>query len=138
MYLLTVAAGGAYGPFVARDGIVPVAHAGSDDAFAAAFANRSRNIRVEGAGRVVRVLPDDTEGGRHQRFIIRLASGQTLLIAHNLDIARRVRPLEAGDFVEFAGEYVWDRKGGVIHWTHRDPSGRHIAGWIRIRGRTYQ
>ena len=118
-------------------GPVP-AFADSDATFAAAYTNRSRNIAVQGEGHVVRVLPDDTEGSRHQRFIVRLASGQTLLIAHNIDIAQRVSALEVGDLIEFSGEYDWDRQGGVIHWTHHDPSGHHPAGWIRHNGRLYQ
>ncbi|QOY51204.1 DUF3465 domain-containing protein [Candidatus Sulfurimonas baltica] len=39
------------------------------------------------SGDVIRVLSDDNTGSRHQRFIIRLSSGQTLLIAHNIDLA---------------------------------------------------
>jgi hypothetical protein len=94
--------------------------------------------QLETEGTVVRVLPDDTEGSRHQRFIVRLASGRTVLIAHNIDLAPRVDGLEAGDTVEFSGQFEDNDKGGVVHWTHHDPSGRHVAGWIRYRGRLYQ
>ena len=51
------------------------------------------DLEVEGRGHVVRVLADDRQGARHQRFIVRLASGQTLLIAHNIDVAPRVQGL---------------------------------------------
>ncbi len=91
-----------------------------------------------GSGTVVRILPDDTEGDRHQRFILRLASGQTLLIAHNIDIAPRVTPLSEGDTVEYKGEYASNDKGGVVHWTHHDPSGNHPAGWLKHDGQTFQ
>ena len=87
-----------------------------------------------GAGRVVKLLPDDTIGSRHQRFLVRLAGGESLLVAHNLDVGRRVEPLREGDAVEFAGEYQWNDKGGFLHWTHHDPAGRHEPGWIRRRG----
>lgn len=109
-----------------------------DDAIGRAFASRTSDIQVEGEGTVIRLLPDDLNGSRHQRFIIQLASEQTLLISHNIDIAPRIEGLELGDKVRFNGEYEWNDKGGVIHWTHRDPKGRHIAGWIKHNGKTFQ
>ena len=105
---------------------------------ARAFANRARDVPVHGAGVVSRVLADDREGDRHQRFLVRLPSGQSILIAHNIDVAPRVANLRVGDAIEFEGEYVWNVQGGLVHWTHRDPAGRHTAGWLRYRGRTYQ
>ena len=103
-----------------------------------AYANRRGDIQVEGAGRVTRILRDDTQGSRHQRFIIELGSGQTVLVSHNIDLAPRVEGLRVGDEVTFFGEYEWNPQGGVIHWTHHDPAGRHPDGWIRHRGRTYR
>jgi len=94
--------------------------------------------QVEGAGIVSRILPDDNDGSRHQRFILRLRSGRTLLVAHNIDLAPRVSALRTGDTVAFYGEYEWNEQGGVIHWTHTDPQRRHPAGWIEHRGRRYQ
>ena len=102
-----------------------------DDSLASAIEHRTSNVQVTGAGVVVRVLPDDNEGSRHQRFIVRVASDETVLIAHNIDLAPRIEDLRAGDRVEFSGEYEWNNKGGVIHWTHADPAGRHVAGWVR-------
>jgi hypothetical protein len=95
-------------------------------------------FRIEGQGEVIRILSDDDDGGRHQRFIIRLASAQTLLVAHNIDLAPRIIGLEVGDRVLFNGEYEWNSQGGVTPWTHRDPNGRHTDGWIKRSGRTYQ
>jgi hypothetical protein len=109
-----------------------------DAVLAKAFEDRASDLQVEDQGTVVRILKDDTEGGRHQRFVVRLASGQTLLIAHNIDVAPRVEGLRRGDGVAFRGVYEWSDEGGTIHWTHRDPDGRHAAGWIRYDGRTYQ
>jgi hypothetical protein len=94
--------------------------------------------RVETSGVVERVLADDNDGSRHQRFIVRLASGQTLLIAHNIDIAPRVAGLDRGDTVSFAGIYEPNDKGGVVHWTHHDPSGRRTGGWIEHNAQRYQ
>lgn len=109
-----------------------------DDSIGRAFASRASNIQVAGEGTVIRVLPDDLNPPRHQRFIVELASGQTLLIAHNIDIAPRIVELTVGDSVRFNGEYVWNAKGGVIHWTHHDPQGRHVAGWVIHNGRTFK
>lgn len=94
--------------------------------------------QVQGRGTVTRVLSDDNDGSRHQRFILRIASGRTLLIAHNIDLAPRIGSLRAGDRVTFYGEYEWNDKGGVIHWTHRDPQGRHVGGWLEHDGRRYE
>jgi hypothetical protein len=109
-----------------------------DNAIGRAFANRESDIQVEGKGTVIRLLSDDVNGPRHQRFIVKLASGQTLLISHNIDIAPRISELTVGDSVRFNGEYVWNEKGGTIHWTHHDPRGRHVAGWVVHNGKTYQ
>jgi Protein of unknown function (DUF3465) len=112
--------------------------AGRIDELRAAFVERKSGVQVTGEGIVTKVLADDTEGSRHERFILTLASGQTLLVAHNIDLAPRLAALKPGDTVAFNGVYEWNAKGGVIHWTHRDPSGRHQAGWLRYAGRTYQ
>jgi hypothetical protein len=112
--------------------------AGDDSQIGRAFKNRTSNVQVEGEGVVTRVLADDLAGSRHQRFVVRLASGQTVLIAHNIDIAPRVAGLQNGNSVRFYGEYVWNERGGMVHWTHHDPEGRHVAGWLKHNGRTYQ
>ncbi len=109
-----------------------------DAILARAFSERASNLEVEGQGTVSRMLTDDTDGDRHQRFIVTLASGQTLLIAHNIDIAPRVSSLQVGDAVSFKGEYEWNAEGGVIHWTHHDPAGSHASGWINHNGQAYQ
>jgi hypothetical protein len=112
--------------------------AADDNQIGRAFKNRTSNVQVEGKGVVTRMLADDVAGSRHQRFIVRLASGQTVLIVHNIDIAPRVDALQEGDGVGFYGEYVWNEKGGMVHWTHHDPERRHVAGWLKHNGRTYQ
>ena len=103
----------------------------------AAFAARASGVWVEAAGRVERLLADDREGSRHQRFILRLASGHTLLVAHNIDLAPRL-PLAVGDAISARGEYEWNAEGGVLHWTHGDPGGRRPGGWIEHAGRRYE
>ena len=98
----------------------------------------ANNTQIQGAGIVSRLLADDNNGSRHQRFILRLKSGQTLLVAHNIDLAPRVDDLKEGDAVGYNGEYIWNVKGGVVHWTHRDPAGRHPDGWLKHNGRVFQ
>lgn len=108
------------------------------DSLALAYQNRQSDVQVEGSGRVVRLLADDNKGSRHQRFLLALPSGQTLLMAHNIDLAPRIDGLKIGDTVAFYGEYEWNNKGGVVHWTHHDPKGRHPGGWLKHNGRIYQ
>ena len=110
----------------------------ADKILADAFKNRTSKIQIEGHGTVDRVLADDNSGSRHQRFILRLNSGQTLLVAHNIDLAKRIPMLKVGDRVDFCGVYEWNEQGGVIHWTHLDPARKHATGWLRHNGRVYK
>ena len=110
----------------------------SNQTISDAYQNRLSNIQVRGSGKVSRILSDDNKGSRHQRFILRLSSGQTLLVAHNIDLAPRINNLQNGDSVQFYGEYEWNSKGGVIHWTHHDPGGQHVGGWLKHNGRKYK
>ena len=113
--------------------------AGNTDAqLARLFQEQATGVQVAGSGTVSRILADDDDGSRHQRFILELDSGQTLLIAHNVDIAPRLEGLKVGDQVSFYGEYAYSDQGGTIHWTHHDPQGKHVAGWLEWKGRRYQ
>ena len=114
------------------------APSGAGNRVAEAFEARDSGKQVTGSGVVARILADDNDGSRHQRFILRLGSGQTVLVAHNIDVAPRVAGLKTGDNVSFSGEYEWNARGGVVHWTHHDPDGSHFAGWLKHGGRTYQ
>ncbi|EGR0637768.1 DUF3465 domain-containing protein [Vibrio vulnificus] len=103
-----------------------------------AYQSQQSDLQVQGFGQVVKVLPDDNNGSKHQKFILKLNSGQTLLIAHNIDLAPRILNLQVGDSVEFYGEYEWNKKGGVLHWTHKDPQNRHAHGWLKHNGQVYE
>jgi hypothetical protein len=126
---------GAAGDGATADGVAGVAR--GDAALMRTFDTQASDLEVEGQGTVVRILADDDEGARHQRFILRLDSGQTLLVAHNIDIAPRLEGLAVGDVVAFRGVYEWSPEGGTVHWTHRDPGGAHAAGWLRRDGGVY-
>ena len=91
---------------------------------------------IEETGFVRRLLSDDDDGSRHQRFIVELRDRQTLLIAHNIDLAPRV-PLGMGDRVRFRGLYEWNDLGGLVHWTHHDPLGDEDGGYVRYRRKVF-
>lgn len=103
-----------------------------------AFKNNKSDIQVKGIGTVIRLLKDDNQGSRHQKFILKLASRQTVLIVHNIDIAPRINNIVIGDIVQFYGEYEWNKKGGLVHWTHRDPNNHHLHGWLKHKESVYQ
>jgi hypothetical protein len=109
-----------------------------DETLLSLFNSQTSNVQVRGRGIVAQILSDDDEGGRHQRFVLRLDSGQTLLVAHNIDLAPRLDGLAAGDSVEFYGEYYYNEQGGGVHWTHSDPDGSHVAGYLKCNGNVYQ
>jgi hypothetical protein len=102
-----------------------------------AYAKKLRDVQVSGHGVVTKLLPDDQKGARHQKFLVRINTKQTLLFAHNIDLAERL-PVKVGNAVSFNGEYVYNPKGGIVHWTHLDPQGTHTPGWILLQGKKYQ
>ena len=139
LLLAIVLAGIGYAEYTRNDAeIIPDTPTKSASASASRLGSESDHTQIQGSGVVSRILPDDNDGSRHQRFILRLRSGQTLLVAHNIDLAPRIDGLEEGDTVEYSGQYEWNPKGGVVHWTHRDPAGQHVAGWLKHEGRVFQ
>ena len=103
-----------------------------------AYQSKQSDVQVQGIGKVIKVLKDDTKGSRHQKFLLKLPSNLTLLVAHNIDLSRRVADINVGDSVEFYGEYEWNDRGGVLHWTHHDPRNKHENGWLKHNGIIYQ
>ena len=100
------------------------------------FTRRDAGEWIEVTGFVRRLLSDDNDGSRHQRFIIDIGNRRTLLVAHNIDLAKRV-PVGMGDRVNVRGMYEWNDLGGLVHWTHHDPLEQEEGGWIRYRTKTY-
>ena len=78
-----------------------------------AYAKADTGRWIEDSGLVLRLLPDDDDGSRHQRFVIKLRGGQTLLVAHNTEVAERI-PVGLGDRVHFRGMYDWNDLGGLV------------------------
>ena len=110
----------------------------ANDALNDAYQRKLSDVWLEGQGTVKKLLPDDNKGSRHQKFLVGISNGKTLLFAHNIDLAPRIDDLKIGDTITFRGEYVYNPKGGVMHWTHHDPRGELHGGWIRHNGRTYE
>ena len=116
----------------------PTTERDGNAAITRAFSQHESDVAVRGSGTVSRVLADDNDGSRHQRILVKLPGGQTVLLVHNIDIAPRVSGVRAGDEIQFEGEYVWNERGGLVHWTHHDPAARHKSGSITYAGRTYR
>ncbi len=82
-----------------------------------AYSRRLSNIPLTATGTVTEILADDTDATPHQRFIVKIEGGHTILVAHSLLRAYRV-PVKIGDKIEAHGTYVWNRYGGLLHNTH--------------------
>ena len=110
-----------------------------DRALCAAYSSTRSHVEVVADGTVTRVF--GVAPGRvspHEGFLFRLGSGCTLVVRveANTDFTGAI-PLALGQHVLVKGEYEYYSLGGVIHWTHRDPRGRHEGGYIEAGGRMY-
>lgn len=84
---------------------------------------------------VVRVLGERYgRSGEHEGFVV-LAQGRTYRIEDNVNITGPI-PLQRGDVVSLLGQLECD--DNVIHWTHHDPRGHHLSGYIKVNGRLYE
>lgn len=89
-------------------------------------------IHVTFSALVYKLLPDDTKGIPHQRFLLRLSNNTTVLVAHNTNLGPYLT-IHPGDWVDISGEYIWNKKGGLVHYTHPSTNGFTKGGWIKIR-----
>jgi len=110
---------------------------GDASSIEALYQNRQSGVMIEFEGLIIKRLSDDNEGSRHQRFIVEIDNKHTVLIAHNIDVAPRV-PIKVNQPVTIYGQYEWNDRGGVVHWTHADSYGSHEGGWINYQGKKYQ
>jgi hypothetical protein len=112
---------------------------GSDGGIIRLFQQRRSDVVVTASGKIVKILPDDTDdsdgSGQHQVFLVELLTGITVKVCHNLAFGRA--PVQEGQVVSFKGEYEYTERGGTIHWTHHDPKGWHEDGWIELEGKRY-
>jgi hypothetical protein len=110
-----------------------------DAAVCSAYGAGRSHVEVVADGTVTRVL--GIAPGRvspHEGFLLRLNSGcrLTVRVEANTDFTGNFA-LAPGDRAVVKGEYEYYPLGGVIHWTHRDPRGRHEGGYVEAGGRTY-
>lgn len=116
----------------------PASASASDRKLARAYDRGQSEFFIRFAATVKASLPTDYDGIRHQKFIVELKTGQTLLIAHNIDLSSPVRRLRVGERITIHGEYIWNDEGGLIHRTHDDTDGTLPNGWIRYKGKRYR
>ena len=98
-----------------------------------AFEKKISDVPLTIEGKVAEILADDSDETPHQRFIVQIHGGHTVLVSHNLERAYRV-PVKIGDAIEVHGNYKWNKYGGLIHKTHHDDRGVHEDGWINFAG----
>ena len=86
---------------------------------------------------VKKMLKYDDKGLPHEKFLMVLSNGTTLLVAHDTKMAPYV-PVQPGDTVTVHGEFIWNEKGGLIHWTHHSDTPKHQGGYIDFNGKRYE
>lgn len=124
--------------WIQTDQVAAAPPSASDRKLARAFAQGRSEFFIRVKATVRASLATDYEGIPHQKFIVELSTGQTLLIAHNLELASPIRRLRVGETILIYGEYIWNAEGGLLHRTHDDPDFLLPHGWIRYQGRKYQ
>ncbi|HEV3092724.1 MAG TPA: DUF3465 domain-containing protein [Candidatus Cybelea sp.] len=110
-----------------------------DRAVCGAFSAARSGVEVVAGGSITRIF--GVRPGRtspHEGFLMHLDSGCDLVVRVevNTDFTGDI-PLRAGENVAVKGEYEYYPRGGVIHWTHRDPRGRHENGYVQAGGQMY-
>jgi hypothetical protein len=104
------------------------------------YAHQESHQEVIAHGMVADVF-GESEGpsGEHEGYLLKLDGDCDLLlrVETNTSITGPI-PIRPRQELIVKGEYEFDPEGGVLHWTHHDPSARHIAGYVVIGSRTYQ
>ncbi len=99
----------------------------------------ARSVEIRERGIVTRVLGTrQSTTGTHEGFLFAVPMGRArtqLRVEDNVDITGPI-PLHRGERIELQGQLECNDL--VIHWTHHDPSGHHVAGYIAVNGRVYQ
>ncbi len=106
-----------------------------------AWAQQRSHLEVTASGSVAKVLGTRRgPSGVHTGFLLHLRGaegrGLTVRVEDNVDLTGPI-PVQAGDDVEVRGEYIYDPRGGLIHYTHRDPRGNKPGGYVKLANRFY-
>jgi hypothetical protein len=112
----------------------------NDAALCSAYSSGQSHVEVVADGTVTRLLGiQPGVVSPHEGFLMRLRSGCDTIVRVevNTDLAGTF-PIARGEAVTVKGEYEYYPLGGVIHWTHHDPRGRHEGGFIEIGGKMYE
>ncbi len=112
----------------------------NDRAVCDAYSAQRSDVEVVVDGTVTRLLGvAPARVSPHEGFLLRLASGCSLVVRveANTDFTGPI-PLAEGQRAAVKGEYEFYPRGGVVHWTHRDPRGRHEGGYIATGGQVYE
>ena len=107
-----------------------------------AWRSQRSHVEVTASGSVARIFGIHVgPSGAHEGFLLHLAGaegrGLTVRVEDNVDLTGPL-DLAEGQSVEVRGEYIFDPRGGIVHYTHRDPRGRHAAGYVRVGDKFYQ
>ncbi|HET9030097.1 MAG TPA: DUF3465 domain-containing protein [Candidatus Aquilonibacter sp.] len=105
-----------------------------------AYGGQLTNGEVVADGTVRQILGERRgRSGDHEGYLIQLGGDCDLVlkVETNTDITGPI-PLRPGERVVVKGVYIYNPMGGLIHWTHHDPGGRHEGGFVKAGGLLYQ
>lgn len=110
----------------------------NDDSALVQAIHRDQNVNFIEAGQMVvqAILPDDTQGLPHQKWLVRLSDNSTLELVYNSDMGQRV-PLSVGQVVSAGGQLIIAQQGPLLHWLHADPRQHRPDGYVFVNGTYY-
>lgn len=97
-----------------------------------------RSAKVSAQGHLIRRLPEQLSPYRAQLFLVRLTSGQKLIIKHDIEMGEALPDIKKGALLFFKGLYKWNRKGGFIIFTTQKNRENNLSGWLKYKEITYQ
>lgn len=104
------------------------------------YAGQGSRTEVLVSGTVARVLGERRgPSGEHEGYLLQLDGGCDLLLRVETNTTLTgPMPLRRNERVTVKGEYEYSPEGGVLHWTHHDPAGKHVNGYVEAGGTYYR